>query len=183
MQVAGTPPAVVEQVLLVDLLLLRGQVLARIVDYERAAGLAEMLVRDALNDGAAWLARARTRDTLHRFAEALSDLDAARRCGADHAGVDAQRAAILRAVGCSTEALVLRQDAARRMPDLATLGALAVLQAERGEVTEAENLFTEARRRYRGVSSFRSPSSTTGVAWCGSASVTSPRPVPGSPPP
>jgi tetratricopeptide (TPR) repeat protein len=145
---------VAEQVLLVDLLLLRGQVLGRIADYEQATGLAEVLVRNAPNDGAAWLARARARATFHRFADALNDLDAARQRGADHATVDAERAAILQAVGYSAEALVLRWDAARRRPDLATLGALAVLQAERGEVTEAENLFTEARRRYRGVSPF-----------------------------
>jgi tetratricopeptide (TPR) repeat protein len=34
------------------------------------------------------------------------------------------------------------------------LGALAVLRAECGEVAEAEHLFTEARRVYRGVSPF-----------------------------
>ena len=68
--------------------------------------------------------------------------------------MDAERAAILQAVGCSAEALVLRRHAARRSPDLATLGALAVLQAERGEVTEAEKLFTKARRHYRSVSPF-----------------------------
>ena len=139
---------------LVDLLLLRGQVLGRIADYERAAELAEALVRDAPDDGAAWLARARTRATFHRFPEALADLDAAGRRGADRAALDAERAAILQAVGCYAEALVLRRTAAERRPDFATLGALAVLQAERGEVTEAERLFTEARRRYRGVSPF-----------------------------
>ena len=128
--------------------------LGRIADYERAAGLAEVLVRDAPDDGAAWLARARSRATFHRFTEALGDLDAAGQRGADGAAVDAEQAAILQAVGCSAEALVLRRDAAGRRPDLATLGALAVLKAERGEVTEAENLFTEARLRYRGVSPF-----------------------------
>lgn len=131
-QAAGTPSAVAEQVLLVDLLLLRGQVLGRITDYERAAELAEALARDAPDDGAAWLAQARTRATFHRFAEALGDLNAAGQRGADRAGVDADRAAILQAVGCSAEALVLRRDAAERRPDLATLGALAVLQAGSG---------------------------------------------------
>ena len=153
-QAAGTPPAVAEQVLLVDLLLLRGQVLGRIADYERAAGLAEALVRDAPDDGAAWLARARTRATFHRFAEALGDLDAAGRRGADRGALDAERAAILQAVGCYDEALVLRRNAAQRRPDFTTLGALAVLKAEHGKATEAERLFTEARRRYRGVSPF-----------------------------
>ena len=140
--------------LLVDLLLLRGRVLGRIADYERAAELAEALARDAPDDGATRLARARTRATFHRFREALADLDAAGRHGVDRAALEAQRAAILQAVGCYNEALVLRRNAEQRWPDFTALGALAVLQAGSGEVREAERLFTEARRRYRGVSPF-----------------------------
>ena len=142
----------VEHALLVDLLLLRGQLLGRITDYERAAELAEVLVRAAPDHGRAWLARARTRAAFHRFREALADLDAVGRRGVDRAALDADRAAILQAVGCYKEALVLRRTAAERWPSFTTLGALAVLQAERGQVTEAERLFTEARRRYRDVS-------------------------------
>lgn len=143
---------VAERALLVDLLLLRGQVLGRIVDYERAAELVEVLVRAAPDEGLAWLARARTRATFHRFPEALADLHAAGRCGADRATLDAERAAILQAVGCYAEALVLRRAAVERRPDFASLGALAVLEAARGQVAEAERLFAEARCRYRGVS-------------------------------
>ncbi len=139
---------------LVDLLLLRGQVLGRICDYERAVRLAEALVRDVPDDGAAWLTRAKTLATLHRFAEALADLDSAERRGADQATLDTERAAILQAVGRYAEALALRRTAVERQPDFTTLGALAVLQAERGHVSEAERLFTEARPRYRGVSPF-----------------------------
>ena len=147
-------PVLAERARLVDLLILRGEVLGRIADYERAAELALVLVRDAPDDGAAWLARARTRATFHRFAEALADLDAAGRRGADRAALQAEWAAILQAVGCYVEARVLRRDAAERRPDFAALGALAVLEAEHGKVTEAERLFTDARRRYRGVSPF-----------------------------
>jgi tetratricopeptide (TPR) repeat protein len=153
-QAAAAPSAVAEQALLVDLLLLRGQVLGRIADYERAADLAQVLVRDAPDDGAAWLARARTLATFHRFPDALTDLDATGRCGVDPATLDVERAAILQAMGCYAEALVLCRNAAERRPEFATLGGLAVLEAERGEVTEATRLFTEARRRYRGVSPF-----------------------------
>ena len=158
-----------ERALLVDLLILRGHVLGRIADYERAAELAELLVRDAPDDGAAWLARARTRAAFHRFLEALADLDAAGRRGADRAALDAERAAILQAVGCYAEARVLRRNAAERRPDFATLGALAVLEAEHGKVTEAERLFTEARRRYRGVSPFpvASLDFRRGLMWLG----------------
>jgi tetratricopeptide (TPR) repeat protein len=162
-------PATTERALLVDLLLLRGHVLGRIADYEQAAGLAELLVRAAPEDGAARLARARTRATFHRFAEALADLDAAERCSADRAILDAERAANLQAVGCYAEALVLRRAAAERRPDVTTLGALAVLEAERGEVAQAECLFTEARRRYRGVSPFpvASLDFRRGLVWLG----------------
>jgi tetratricopeptide (TPR) repeat protein len=143
-----------ERALLVELLLPRGDVLGCIADDERAAELAQVLVRDAPDDGAAWLARARTRAAFHRFLGALADLDAAGRRGVDRAALDAERAAILQAVGCYADARVLRRDGAERRPDFATLGALAVLEAEHGKVTEAERLFAEARRRYRGVSPF-----------------------------
>jgi tetratricopeptide (TPR) repeat protein len=158
-----------ERALLVELLLPRGHVLGRIADYEHAAGLAELLVCAAPDDGAAWLARARTRATFHRFAEALADLDAAGRRGADQATPEAERAAILQAVVCYAEALVLRRTAAERRPDFTTLGALAVLEAERGEVAQAERLFTEARRRYRGVSPFpvASLDFRRGLMWLG----------------
>ena len=131
-QTALARPAVAEQALLVDLLILRGDVLGHIAEYEQAARLAELLVCAAPDGGASWLARARTRATFHRFAEALADLAAARRCGADQATLDAERAAILQAVGCYADALVLRRTAAERRPDFTTLGALAVLEAERG---------------------------------------------------
>jgi len=139
---------------LIDLIILRGQILGRIADYERAAALAEQLLRDAPADGLAFLARARTRTTLHRFAKALANLDIAERLGADRAGLDAERAAIFQALGRYDDALALRRDAAESRPDFATLGALAGLQAERGAVAEAERLFAEGRRRYQGVSPF-----------------------------
>jgi tetratricopeptide (TPR) repeat protein len=133
---------------------LRGHVLGRIADYERAAELAEQLVRGTTDDGTALLARARTRATFHRFAEALADLDAAKRSGLDRATLEAEQATVLQAIGCYAQAKELHRSAAKRQPDFAMLGALAVLQAERGEVAEAERLFTEARRRYRGTSPF-----------------------------
>lgn len=153
-QSAAAPLAVAEQAVLIDLLTLRGHVLGRIADYERAAELAERLVRDAPDDGTARLALARTRATFHRFPEALADLDAAGRSGSDQATLDAERAAIFQAVGCYAGVLALHRNAAGRRPGFTTLGGLAVLQAERGEVDQAERLFAEARRSYQGVSPF-----------------------------
>jgi tetratricopeptide (TPR) repeat protein len=149
---AGRPVA--QQAELIDLLSLRGQVLGRIADAERAAALAGQLVSDAPAGGLAFLARARTQATFHRFVEALADLDAAERLDADRAALEAERAAIYQALGRYDEALALRRNAVERRPDFASLGALAGLQAERGQVTEAERLFSEGRQCYRGVSPF-----------------------------
>jgi tetratricopeptide (TPR) repeat protein len=139
---------------LVDLLLLRGQLLGRIADYERATALAEQLVCDAPEAGAAWLARARVRAMLHRFDAALADLDAAARLGADPCTLEDERAALFQALGHYDDALALRRSAAERRPGFVALGALAGLQADRGWLCEAERLFARARRRYLGVSPF-----------------------------
>jgi hypothetical protein len=127
---------------LIDLPLLRGHVLGRIADYERAAELAGQLVRGTTGDGragdgTALLARARTRAVLHRFTAALADLQAAEERGLDRTTVAAERAEILQATGAEAEAGELHHGAARRRPGFATLGALAVFQAERGELADA----------------------------------------------
>lgn len=153
-QAAVGQPAVAQQVDLIDLLSLRGHILGRIIDYERAAALAEQLMSDAPANALACLARARTRATFHRFVEALADLDAAERLGQDRVVLSAERAAIFQALGRYDEALALRREAVERRPDFAALGGLAGLQAERGQVAEAERLFSEGRRRYQGVSPF-----------------------------
>ncbi|MFD9003696.1 tetratricopeptide repeat protein [Streptomyces sp. NPDC059582] len=150
----GAPLAVAQGAALIDLLNLRGQILGRVADYEQAAELAEGLVRAAPEDGTALLARARTRATLHRFAEAVADLGAAGRSGVDEATLDAERAVVLQALGCYADAMALIRKASERQSSFTTCGALAVLQAERGEVAEADNLFDEARRHYRGTSPF-----------------------------
>jgi tetratricopeptide (TPR) repeat protein len=170
---AAARPAVATRAVLIHLLTLRGEVLGRIADCERAAELAERLVRDAPDDATAWLARARTRATFHRPTEALADLETAGRSGLDRATVDAERAPILQAVGGYWHALVLCENAAKRRPGFTTLGALAVLQAERGEVTVAERLFDEARRCYQDISPF--PIATLdyrrGLMWLGESNL------------
>jgi tetratricopeptide (TPR) repeat protein len=139
---------------LVELLLLRGYLLSSIADYERALALAGQLVRQEPREAISWLMRARARATLHYFEDALSDLDAAKRLGADRDTLDAERAAIVQALGRSDEALVLRRKAVDERADFAALGALAVLQAERREFAEADLLFALGRQLYQGVAPF-----------------------------
>src|SRR5262249_50282473 len=90
---------------LIDLLILRGQILGRISDYERAARLANRQGGAATTDAAAYMARARTRAVFHRFAEALDDLDKVDRMAPNDATAKRERAAILQAQGRFDEAL------------------------------------------------------------------------------
>jgi tetratricopeptide (TPR) repeat protein len=139
---------------MVELLIMRGQFLGRVADYERAEALAEQLVSDAPGDGSAFLARALARTTLHRFAAALADLDEAARLGVNSARCAAVRATIFQATGRYDEAIIIRQHLAQARPDIRSLGAEATVRAERGEIDAAERLFVQARQQYRDVSPF-----------------------------
>jgi tetratricopeptide (TPR) repeat protein len=85
---------------------------------------------------------------------ALTDLDTAAALGGDSDDLDAERAGLYQALGRYDEALEIRLPAANTSPDFSTLGALALLHGERGELDQAECRFTAATRRYRGTSPF-----------------------------
>ncbi|MFJ7148891.1 tetratricopeptide repeat protein [Streptomyces sp. NPDC100445] len=112
--------AFVDRAGLVDLLLVRGQVLGRIADYEQVERTASSLVSDEPVQGLALLARARTRAVFHRFAPALADLATAERLGADTTEVDTERAAVHQALGRYDEAGRLLHEAVRRRRDFQT---------------------------------------------------------------
>ena len=62
---------------------------------------------------------------------------------------------MFQALGRYDEAFAIRREAASLLPSFETLGALAGLCAERGEIETAEQLFLESQSRdYRGVSPF-----------------------------
>ncbi|MER6568742.1 tetratricopeptide repeat protein [Streptomyces sp. NPDC001093] len=139
---------------LVELTALRGHVLGRIDEAERAASLAEAFVDRAPNDPRSRVARARLAALFHRFPAALADLDAAAALGLDRRSLDEERAAIHQGVGRYDEALAQYQKALLRRHGFSALAALARCHAERGQVAEAERWFLAARRGYRGVSPF-----------------------------
>ena len=139
---------------LVELNLLRGMIVGRIADYERAEEIAEQLVRDASADPKAFLARARTRACFHRFNDALSDIDRAEELSLYAEAANGERAAIFQAIGRYDEALALREEAATRLASFENVAALVGLHAERGEIDAAERRYSESRSRYRGVSPF-----------------------------
>jgi tetratricopeptide (TPR) repeat protein len=143
-----------ERAELVELLALRGHVLGCIGDSERAAAIADELVCQRPGDAQSFVARARTRSVLHRFASALTDLDTAAALEGDSVEVEAERAANYQALGRYGEALAIRQLAVDRRADFSTQAALAGVYGERGELDEAERWFTAATRSYRGTSPF-----------------------------
>ena len=143
-----------ERVELVELIALRGHVLGRIADGERAAALSDELVGQEPSDARSFVARARTRGAFHQFASALKDLDIAASLGSDRADLDAERAAIYQALGRYDEALEIRRLAVDSHADFSALAALAGIHGERGEMVEAEHWFNAATRCYRGTSPF-----------------------------
>ena len=80
------------------------------------------------------------------------DLAAAVSLGLDPEVAEAERAAVLQATGAYDKALTVFRAAAARRADFASLGALAVLHAERGDVQSAETFFGASRAAFRGVS-------------------------------
>ncbi|WP_333772690.1 tetratricopeptide repeat protein [Streptomyces sp. IBSBF 3136] len=139
---------------LVELTALRGHVLGRIDEAERAASLAEMFVDRSPGDPRARVARARLAARFHRFSAALADLDAAAAMGLERRRLDEERAAVHQAVGRYDEALAAHRRALSERRGFSALAALARWHAECGEAAEAERWFVAARRGYRGVSPF-----------------------------
>ncbi len=138
-----------------ELILTRAQFLGRVSDLERALALGERLVREATaRAGDARLARARALSAFHRFDEALADLEAAARQGADSAGIERARAAALAAIGRYHEALAIRRGQAWARPGISAIGAEAATLAEMGRSEEASARFRDAMAAYRDVSPF-----------------------------
>jgi tetratricopeptide (TPR) repeat protein len=147
-------PSVPERASQVEMLLMHGQYLGRIDDYERATTLADALAHDAPTEGRVFITRARVLLTWHRFDAALADLDHAEALGARGAGSDAVRAGVLQAVGRYDEALALRRHISVTGPDVLALGAEAAVLAERGDLDLASSTFAAAERAYPDVSPF-----------------------------
>jgi tetratricopeptide (TPR) repeat protein len=123
-----------------ELLLLRSRFLG---DYE-ALDRASMLGEGRYATGRELLLRARTRSAVHRFANALADVDAAERAGANRDEVSALRASILVATGLATEVIPQLETNLLRHPGFASCSALAVAYAAAGRLNDADRLYVEA---------------------------------------
>jgi tetratricopeptide (TPR) repeat protein len=126
------------------LLFLRGDLLGRIVDHDRAELVANEAIALSLDTASTLYIRARLAERFHRFEEANALLDQALAAGHPKDEVDVERAALLQATGGYSEALVLREGLAKDNPSIQTLGALATQLGEMDQWAAAESCYTAA---------------------------------------
>jgi tetratricopeptide (TPR) repeat protein len=120
------------------LLFLRGDLLGRIVDHDRAELVANEAIALSPDSPSALYIRARLAERFHRFEEANALLDQAVAAGHPRQEIDVEKAALLQATGHYEEALAVRERLAKEDPGIDTLGALASLLAEMDQWTAAE---------------------------------------------
>jgi len=145
-------PAFEDLAALSNLLFLRGDLLGRIADHDRAEESALEASAISPDMGNALFIRARLAARFHRFAEANTLFDQAVARGYRPSDVDAERASVLQATGHYQEALAIREKLANDDPGIDTLGALATLLAEMDRWDAAESCYADALESDTGVS-------------------------------
>jgi tetratricopeptide (TPR) repeat protein len=131
-------------VALSNFLFLRGDLLGRIVDHDRAELIAKKAIAFSPNYAGTLYIRAWLAERFHRFQEANTLLDQALAAGHPKDEIDVEKAALLQATGRYSEALVLRERLAKDNPSIQTLGALATLLAEMAQWAAAESCYMAA---------------------------------------
>lgn len=139
-------------IVLSKLLFLRGDLLGRIVDHDRAELVATEAIALSPEMANVFYTRARLAGRFHRFAQAKCLLDRATAAAHSRKEIDAERAALLQATGQFREALVLRERLAKEDPGIHSIGALATLLAEMDEWQAAEARYTAALDADDGIS-------------------------------
>lgn len=123
-----------------ELLLVRSRFLG---DYE-ALDRASALTEGRFETRAELLRRARTRSAVHRFADALADVAAAERAGANADEIVALRSSILVATGRAADVIPQLEANLARRPGFASRSALAVAYAAVGRLADADRLYAAA---------------------------------------
>jgi tetratricopeptide (TPR) repeat protein len=139
-------------VALSKLLFLRGGLLGRIADYDRAELIATEAITLSPDTARAFFIRARLAERFHRFAEAKTALGQALAAGYPSHEIDVERAALLQATGIYIEAVAIRERLAEEDPGIHTIGALGSLLAEMGQWKIAEACYAAALDADNGIS-------------------------------
>ena len=147
-------PTVADLLTLSSLLFLRGDVLGRIADHDRAEVIGNEAVESSRGTGTALLTAVRLAHRFHRFEEANALIDRAHVDGHTTREIDGEKAGLLQATGRYEEALALRERLANAHPGIDTIGALASLLAEMDRWSSAQACYVAALDEDRGVSPF-----------------------------
>ena len=129
--------------------------LGRLEALDRIVALGEEAVEKHPDDPEAYLLRARTRGAVHRFPDALADLDKAEELGTDPKQTQLSRATIQLGLGNYDDALKLANAALEQRKTSTTLTIVAAILGRMGKLAEAEKRFTEAETSYVGVNPFQ----------------------------
>jgi tetratricopeptide (TPR) repeat protein len=139
-------------VTLSELLFVRGDLLGRLADHDRAELIATQAIALTPGSASALYIGARLAGRFHRFQEANALLVRALAAGHPEEQIDTEKAALLQATGQYGEALALRERLAIEDPAIHTLGALGTLLAEMGEWVKAQECYAAALAADEGVS-------------------------------
>lgn len=141
---------------IVGLRLMRFGVLAKSEDLSRSVELAEAAASGKDPSADALILRAKGRAAIHRFQDALADLDRADKLDpvASPAKTAPRRLAIKVALGRYDEVLPELERATRTGGDMAPFADKAVVLGAMGQHEQAESFFVQAEQRFRSVSSF-----------------------------
>ncbi len=123
-----------------ELLLVRSRFLGDYRALDRASALTEVRFETRSD----LLRRARTRSAVHRFADALADIEAAEHAGANGEEIVALRSSILVATGHAADVIPQLEANLVRHPGFASRTALAVAYAAIGRLDDADRLYIAA---------------------------------------
>ena len=134
---------------LIGLLLESSTRLGRVSTLDRVVQLADAHVAASPKRADAYLVRARAYGAVHRFSDALSDIDKAIELGAIARDTDGQRATIWMAQGKLDEAHAVLKAQRERRPNHVNLTLEAMCLGKMGETAAADARFAEAEAAYR----------------------------------
>jgi tetratricopeptide (TPR) repeat protein len=101
-----------------------------------------------------FLLRAKARSTVHRFADALKDLQTAEKLGGDKRNIFTILASIKIAQGKAYEVIPQLEKEASRHPSYASYSSLANAYAEDGRISEADNFYQKSLHELKTTSPF-----------------------------
>ncbi len=154
-QLERDPKNVVVMHTLLALHLIRSSRLGKISDLDVVVALGERAVRDSHRQKQALLVRASAHSAVHRFADALLDLDKAESLGVSTYKTELSRAAILIGLGRYDEGLAIIQARRSKQGDsFETLFAEGMALAHMGRYERADKLFEGALGKFRSVTPF-----------------------------